>query len=283
MKKKLAIGFIGLVSLSLTVVAGLVGNKTALSRADVECLHTGYHYEYLAPSFEADGHEEFWVCCKCHKVFLEEPETGTFIDQEDDLMIGEIGSEHPAYIAQKKIKPLNDEYRSYYPVFLNNNVPEGVHFYDANKEEINASSMDDISNARYYYNSSSSSFTAVASINNVSFNTAFGSDGTGSLFPTSQFLETYYINNDVMIEGITNDGSSVDAGGSDPLINGVSLSSIWNAYKVLGFGGEYGQFWSCVASSSIKAYAWKSSYAMWIQQNRSSSMNTSILLSRSFE
>lgn len=48
------------------------------------CNHVGYHYEANSFSATKDGNKEFWVCCKCHNQYLENPGSGKWTTQSFD-------------------------------------------------------------------------------------------------------------------------------------------------------------------------------------------------------
>ena len=102
MKKKFVfiaalLSLISVVSITTYVVSS---SKTVdyMSAEIAECtVHEGYHYAYKAPTIDSPGHREFWACCKCQHQYLEKP-AGTFIDQDDEYMIGVIDELHIAYL-----------------------------------------------------------------------------------------------------------------------------------------------------------------------------------------
>ena len=74
-------------------------SKSSSLSTSAHDVHNGNHYSYLAPTSDHYGHEEFWVCCECHEVFLDEPLTGSWVDASEESMTGGIDELHPAYIA----------------------------------------------------------------------------------------------------------------------------------------------------------------------------------------
>ena len=64
------------------------------------CEHSGNHYALKEADISHSGHKEFWACCKCHESFLENP-GGTFVDQDDSMMVGGLDETHIAYLAPK--------------------------------------------------------------------------------------------------------------------------------------------------------------------------------------
>ena len=69
-------------------------------RASATCEHAGYHYALKEADISHSGHKEFWTCCKCHEAFLANP-GGSFVDQDDSLMVGGLSDTHIAYLAPK--------------------------------------------------------------------------------------------------------------------------------------------------------------------------------------
>lgn len=81
---------------SAAVAITLVNNEKFNALTAVECEHEGYHYHAKEATFEESGYDEFYVCCKCHEVFLDTPSVGTFL--ENGSLIGGVKEGHPAYI-----------------------------------------------------------------------------------------------------------------------------------------------------------------------------------------
>ena len=75
--------------------------------------HVGYHYDAKMNTETEPGHLEFWTCCTCHEVFLEEPE-GEFADQDDENMSGGLTEFHPAYLAPRDIAIFYFDYFGFY-------------------------------------------------------------------------------------------------------------------------------------------------------------------------
>ena len=104
MKKSRLIPLLGVVLLGTTVVS--VSKYNQLNKINGQgCDHVGYHYDEVMPSESAPGHYEFWACCKCHEVFLEEPAVGSFVDAAENQMTGGIDDTHPAYLDPTSAKP----------------------------------------------------------------------------------------------------------------------------------------------------------------------------------
>ncbi len=96
MKKNKIIPLFGVVLFAVTAVSFTKMNQIAKLNGQ-DCDHVGYHYEMAMPSESCPGHYEFWVCCKCHEVFLEVPTVGSFVDNDPINMTGGIDETHPAY------------------------------------------------------------------------------------------------------------------------------------------------------------------------------------------
>ena len=62
-----------------------------------ECKHVGYHYEAREATCQEPGNKEFWTCCRCNQVMLEQPSTGTFTNQSISKAIG-FDKYNPAFI-----------------------------------------------------------------------------------------------------------------------------------------------------------------------------------------
>lgn len=84
-KKKLYIcGLVSCLSLSCILLAPVFYNNKDRNVLGFNCTHSGNHYS------GNDRHVEFWTCCNCHETFLSQPEVGTFVDNSDSGMLGEI-------------------------------------------------------------------------------------------------------------------------------------------------------------------------------------------------
>ncbi len=181
-KNILTLAIVSFTSLSLISAFAIKQNRK-LAHADFVCEHSGYHYEELLPEIDNAGHKEFWACCKCHEAFLEKPEKGVFVDQDDSLMSGEIDEEHIAYISPLEFKSLTLNNHEYFPVFHDTDIPEGLTFYDCDKQEIEIydvkNPMSNLGRAEYYTLTGEGRFYAVSYIASVSYNTVYGDGGTG--------------------------------------------------------------------------------------------------------
>lgn len=276
---------VGMVSaLSLTAVA-VIGPKQngGLVNAGFECQHNGYHYEELVPDYNKSGHKEFWTCCKCHGVFLKQPEIGYFVDQEDELMIGEIDEEHIAYLSPTTPNPLKRNNRKYYPI-VNSSGIDGVIFFDRDMNELNATGFEgryqltDLKEAEYYLMTGNCSFTAVAAIESVSYNSVFQSDNIG-VGEISEAFKEREISDEEKVEKLTTNGPDLTY---KPLIDGVHLSTIWQVYKEYGFCSLSNSIWSCYSTSPLIAYCWNCYTDAWMQSHRESYNNMAICLSTVF-
>lgn len=84
-KKKLYIcGLVSCLSLSCVLLAPMFDNNKDRNVLGFNCTHSGNHYA------ANDKHAEFWTCCNCHETFLSQPEIGTFVENSDSSMLGEI-------------------------------------------------------------------------------------------------------------------------------------------------------------------------------------------------
>lgn len=276
----LALSLAGFLSISMITIFSLRKNAL-LTSANDECQHSGFHYDELLPCIDAAGHKEFWTCCKCHEVFLEEPEEGKFVDQEDSLMSGGIDEEHAAYVAPIKVKSLSVNGRRYYPLLNDGRMPEGVSFFDSEMNELVPEAtgypMCGLGNAVYYTAAELTSFSAVSFIENVSFDEIYGSGGTGINYVSNSFISENNITDDEVVEMLTLSGepSSTEA----PAIKSVAFYEIWQSYRMFGFSSSF-KFWSCVSKDLNYAYAWNNNTMMWMQEIRSNKM--SICLSKTF-
>lgn len=282
-KNVLTLAIVSFTSLSL-ISAFAIKQNSKLAHAVFLCEHSGYHYEELLPEIGAAGHKEFWACCKCHEAFLEKPEKGAFVDQDDSLMTGEMDEEHIAYISPLEFKSLTLNDHKYFPVFHDMDIPEGLTFYDGNKQEIKINDvknpMTDLGEAEYYTLAGEGRFCAVSYIANVSYNTVYGDGGTGIKNPSPDFIKNNLSDVEI-IEGLTIEANP--ASGNAPRVFGADLNTIWEFYKDDGFCSSSNGFWSCCAYNQVNAYYWNVNYSMWVTAARNSSSSLSICLSTIFE
>ena len=96
-KNLLIVSLVSALAFSSAVTITLLNNKHIKITSADECDHVGNHYAAKEATFDEAGYDEFYVCCKCHSVFLDQPEVGTF--SEDGSLIGGVNEGHPAYIA----------------------------------------------------------------------------------------------------------------------------------------------------------------------------------------
>ena len=275
---------VSFISISLVSIFEIKQNANFL-HANGECEHFGYHYEELLPEIEIAGHKEFWTCCKCHEEFLEKPENGAFVDQEDALMTGEIDEGHIAYISPIELKSLMFNGRRYYPALHESGELEGITFYDANKNEIainhSEDPMSDLGNAMYYVvNGESTTFWAVSLVENVSYNDVYGTDTyAGAKLATDIFKKENDISSVEVIEKLT--FSPQPSYSEKPIINYVALNHIWNSYRDYGFNSYGNAIWSCVAHDQTLAYYWDLNAESWTMAIRDFK-KASVCLSRMF-
>ncbi len=97
-KKGLVISLVGvMVAASSSALLFLNQNAGAYAFADADC--DGFHYSEVTPTYDTDGHREYWICCKhANEIFFTEPETGHWEDHTDEQMIGGFDKTHPAYL-----------------------------------------------------------------------------------------------------------------------------------------------------------------------------------------
>lgn len=103
-KKYLILSLIASMTFSAAVVFASFKTSSFASPKAQTCEHVGNHYSMKAATETESGWKEFWVCCKCHEVYLTMPE-GQFVDNDASQMTGGVNYGHPAYIA-----PLSGEY-----------------------------------------------------------------------------------------------------------------------------------------------------------------------------
>ena len=72
-------------------------NKSSFNLFAADRPHFGNHYAEKMPTDTKSGWHEYWICCECGQVFLEEPTSGTWHDQDPSKMIGTVDKDHPAY------------------------------------------------------------------------------------------------------------------------------------------------------------------------------------------
>ena len=75
--KKLALAFFAVTTTGAAVAIASVSNSNSILTLAEECDHVGNHYSLRTSSSTQSGTKEYWVCCKCHKHYLTQPDPKT--------------------------------------------------------------------------------------------------------------------------------------------------------------------------------------------------------------
>mgnify|MGYP003316708873 CR=1 FL=1 len=77
--------------------------------AYAEHIHSGNHYNYVEATFNTPGSKEYWVCCNCHELFINDtytsnnkPASGTWLDQGNPTEV--FSSSDARYIEKGHLK-----------------------------------------------------------------------------------------------------------------------------------------------------------------------------------
>lgn len=163
---------------------------------------------------------------------------------------------------------------------------DSIYIIEKSGTDVKAYTMEDLKEARWYSLNYGGTFTAVRSINGVSYNDIYGDGGSGSKEVSEDWINSNLLKDESgkiveKVETIYN--GSLPTEDYKPIINGIEIEKIFRMWNNLNGFSTNGKFWSCVADSDIEAYQYDcnlDNLKYWWLFDRDMKDNVDVLISR---